>query len=64
LYFLVDNPSTPADTLRTSDRAIATIIRTPAEDTPKTLQNALKKSVDANRILKERKKKALTRGDY
>jgi hypothetical protein len=43
---------------------MAPIIRIPAEDTLKTIQDALKKRADANRILKERVKKALTGEEY
>src|SRR6266536_1092751 len=39
-------------------------IQIPAADTLKTLQNVLKRRVDANRILKEREKKVLSGEDY
>jgi hypothetical protein len=43
---------------------MAPMIQIPAEITHRTLQNVLKRRVDANRILKERAKKVLTGEDY
>lgn len=43
---------------------MAPVIPIPEEDTVKTIRNALKKRVDANRILKEREKKELSGEDY
>jgi hypothetical protein len=42
---------------------MAPIIPIPAQDTLKTIQNALKKSIDTNRILKERENMHI-REDY
>lgn len=39
-------------------------IQIPATDTLKTLQNVVKRRLDANRILKEREKKAPSGEDY
>jgi hypothetical protein len=43
---------------------MAPMIQIPAEDTLKTIRNALKKHIDTNRILKEREKKELSGEDY
>src|SRR4051812_19202516 len=43
---------------------MAPVIQIPEEDTLKTLQNVLKKRVDANRILKEREKQQLSAEEY
>lgn len=43
---------------------MAPVIRIPAEDTLKTLQNVLKKRVDAKRILKEKEKIMMKGEDY
>jgi hypothetical protein len=43
---------------------MAPTIQIPAEITHRTLQNVLKRRVDANRILKERAKKVLSGEDY
>ena len=43
---------------------MAPTIRIPAEDTLKTIRNALKKRIDTNRIIKEREKKDLSGEDY
>jgi len=43
---------------------MAPVIRIPAEDTFKTLQNVLKKRIDAKRILREREKKMLNAEEY
>ena len=45
-------------------RTMAPVIRIPAEDTFKTLQNVLKKRIDAKRILREREKKMLNAEEY
>ena len=43
---------------------MAPMIQIPAETTLRTLQNVLKRRVDANRILKEREKKVLNGEGY
>lgn len=43
---------------------MAPTIQIPAEDTPKTLQNVLRRRNDNNKILKERKEKMLSGEDY
>ena len=43
---------------------MAPTIQVPAEDTLKTLQNVLKRRIDSNQILKERKKQMLSGEDY
>jgi hypothetical protein len=43
---------------------MAPIIPIPAEDTLKTIHNALRKRLDTNRIPKERNTKMLSREDY
>ena len=43
---------------------MAPTIQVLAEDTLKTLQNVLKRRIDSNQILKERKKQMLSGEDY
>jgi hypothetical protein len=43
---------------------MAPMIQPPSQDTINTLQNVLKRRIDANRILKEREKSMLSRDDY
>jgi len=47
-----------------SSATMAPVIRIPTEDTLKTLQNVLKKRIDAKRILKEKEKTIISGEDY